>query len=89
MVFKQDVEELEELTKPLNITENQARIIRDRLGVSVNQDDPEEASRHRGEMCVIDNGRVVFVKVDYLRKTESLSVETDASTVITARKAAN
>jgi len=88
MVFKQDVADLEELTKALKITDSQANIIRSRLGVVVNKDDPEERSRHRGEVCVIDGEQVVFVKVDYLRKTEGLSVETDASGVIQARKLA-
>lgn len=86
MVFKQDVADKEELTKPLKITDSQAEIIMNRLGVAADKDDPEELARHRGEMCVIDNGQVVFVKVDYLRKTEAVSVETDASSIIRARR---
>lgn len=86
MVFKQDVADKEVLTKPLKITDSQAEIIMNRLGVAANKDDPEELARHRGEMCVIDNGQVVFVKVDYLRKTEALSVETDVSSIIKARR---
>lgn len=86
MVFKQDVSDPEELTKPLNITESQASVIMNRLGVVANKDDPEERTRHRGEVCVIDGGQVQFVKVDYLRSTEKLSVETDASSVMTAKR---
>ncbi len=86
MVFKQDVSDISELTAPLNITESQAAVIMNRLGVVTNKDDPEERTRHRGEMCVIDSGQVQFVKVDYLKATEKLSVETDASSVIKARK---
>jgi hypothetical protein len=86
MVFKQDVSDVEELTKPLNVTESQASVIMNRLGVVANKDDPEERTRHRGEMCVIDGGQVQFVKVDYLKSTEKLSVETDASSVMTATK---
>lgn len=85
MIFKQDVADIEELTKPLNITESQANIIMNRLGVSADRDNAEEQGRHKGEMCVIDGGQVQFVKVDYLRKTEALSVETDASSVIKKR----
>lgn len=86
MVFKQDVANVDELTKPLKITDSQAEIIMKRLGVVTNKDDLEERTKHRGEMCVIDGDQVQFVKVDYLRRTESLSVETDASSVIRARK---
>ena len=86
MVFKQDVSDMSELTSPLNITESQASVIMNRLGVVSNKDDPEERTRHRGEMCVIDGGQVQFVKVDYLKATEKLSVETDASGVIQKRK---
>lgn len=84
MVFKQDVADIDELIKPLNITESQANIIMNRLGVSSDRDDTAEQARHKGEMCVIDGGQVQFVKVDYLKKTEALSVETDASTVMRA-----
>ena len=87
MVFKQDVSDVEDLTGPLNITESQAAVIMNRLGVVSNKDDPEERTRHRGEMCVIDGGQVQFVKVDYLKATEKLSVETDASSVMKAKRA--
>ena len=87
MVFKQDVSDPSELTAPLGLTESQASVIMNRLGVVANRDDPEERTRHRGEMCVIDGGQVQFVKVDYLRSTEKLSVETDASSVMSARRA--
>lgn len=86
MVFKQDVSDVSELTAPLNVTESQAAVIMNRLGVVANKDDPEERTRHRGEMCVIDGGQVQFVKVDYLKATERLSVETDASSVMSARR---
>lgn len=86
MIFKQDASNITELTEPLNITESQANIIMNYIGVSSNKDDASEQARHRGEMCVIDGGQVQFVKVDYLRKTEALSVETDASSVMRKRE---
>lgn len=86
MIFKQDVSNRKELTEPLKISESQAEIIMNRLGVVANKDDPEERTRHRGEMCVIDGDQVLFVKVDYLRRTEALSVETDVSSIISTRQ---
>lgn len=82
MIFKQDGKDRERIKEALNITDSQATIITKTLGVVTDQDDPEAARKHRGEMCVIDGEQVTFVKVDYLRKTEALSVETDASLVI-------
>lgn len=82
MIFKQDGKDRHRIKEALNITESQANIITDMLGVVTDKEDPEAARRHRGEMCMIDGEQVTFVKVDYLRKTESLSVETDASLVM-------
>lgn len=81
-VFKQDGNDREHLVKALNITESQAGIITSMLGVVVDKSDPDARKRHKGEMCVIDGEQVLFVKVDYMSKVESLSVETDASYVM-------
>lgn len=81
-VFKQDGQDREHLIKALNITESQANIITNMLGVVTDKSDPHARTKHRGEMCVIDGEQVLFVKVDYLRRTEALAVETDASSVI-------
>lgn len=85
MIFKQDGQDRELIKKALNITHSQATIITDMLGVVTDKEDPEAANKHRGEMCVIDGEQVVFIKVDYLRKTEALAVETDAASVIKKR----
>lgn len=82
MIFKQDGKDRKRIKEALNITESQANIITDMLGVVTDKEDPEAARRHRGEMCLIDGEQVTFVKVDYLRRTEALSVETDASLVM-------
>lgn len=39
----------------------------------------EEKARKRGEVCIIDKGRVAFIKMDYLRETEASYVETNAA----------
>lgn len=41
----------------------------------------EEKKRRTGELCVIDKGRVAFVKVDYLEKTEAAFVETNVEKI--------
>lgn len=42
---------------------------------------PEEKKRRSGEVCVIDRGRVAFVKVDYLENTEAEFVETNVEKI--------
>ena len=32
----------------------------------------------KGEVCIVDNGKVCFCKVDYLKHAEAVYVETDA-----------
>ena len=83
MIFKQDGKDRELLKNTLNITDSQAHIITNRIGVVTDKSDPHAKTKHRGEMCVIDGEDVLFVKVDYLKSVEKLAVETDASTVIT------
>ena len=40
--------------------------------------DPEDDSGNRkGEVCIVDNGKVCFCKIDYLEKAEAVFVETD------------
>lgn len=39
-------------------------------------DDEEDKNARKGEVCLIDNGKVVFLKVDYLTDSEALIVET-------------
>lgn len=86
MIFKQDVNDRQRFIELLKITESQADFIINRLGVVSDTDDPSEAARHKGEVCVIDGGQTTFVKVDYLKRTEAFSVETDVSSIIKARR---
>lgn len=78
MVFKQDAQDAEKLKKLLHITDAEVETITNYIGVPDEMTDESEKNKHRGEMCVIDNSHVLFVKVDYLKKTERLSVETSA-----------
>lgn len=41
----------------------------------------EEKKRRTGEVCVIDRGRVAFIKVDYLEDTEAAYVETNVEKI--------
>lgn len=75
-VFKQDYQDMNYLRDTLGITDAQASYIVNNLGG--NPSDEGDKSRHRGEVCIIDNKQVCFCKVDYRKKTEALAVETDA-----------
>jgi len=81
MVFKQDYQDREYLIKTLNLTPSQVDFITSGLGVA-EAEDVNAKNQHRGEVCIIDGSQIIFCKVDYLRKTESISVETNASEVI-------
>lgn len=78
MVCKQDFSDKNHLMEKLNLTESQAHLITNYIGCPDDADE-ETKNKHRGEMCIIDTNKVVFCKVDYLRETEALSVETSAA----------
>lgn len=78
-VFKQDPSDKDWLVATQNLTESQAAYIVNSLGGD--EANEEDRERHRGEVCIIDNKNVVFCKVDYLKDTEALAVETNATEV--------
>lgn len=78
-VCKQDYQDRDYLIKDIGFTESQTDYILNNLGGGAFEDD--EKNRHRGEMCIMDNKRVAFCKVDYLKETEALPVETDAKEI--------
>ena len=78
MICKQDPQDREWLIKNLDITPAQARVLTQDIGYNDN-DDEAAKNAHRGEMCVIDNRNVSFIKVDMIFKTEGLSAETNAA----------
>lgn len=75
-VCKQDYQDRDYLINDIGFTESQVDYILNNLGGGSFDDD--EKNKHRGEMCIMDNKKVAFCKVDYLKDTEALPVETDA-----------
>ena len=72
-VFKQDYQDRAWVKEALNVTNGQADRIMELGG------DPSDAdSDRKGEVCIVDNGKVCFCKVDYLKSAEAVFVETDA-----------
>lgn len=78
-VFKQDYQDRSFLIDTVGFTESQADYILNKLGGS--GDVEEDKGRHRGEVCIMDNKQVCFCKVDYLKETEALAVDTDANVI--------
>ena len=80
IVGKQDPQDAEYLMKALHLTAAQADLVCNHIGCS-DDDEEEYKAKHRGEMCVIDNNKVEFIKVDMIRSTERLSVETSSEEI--------
>ena len=79
-IFKQDYQDRQWLIDNMGLTGAQADVIVSHLGGSERATE-EAKKRHKGEMCIIDGKKVCFCKVDYLKKTEALIADTDASAV--------
>lgn len=80
MICKQDAQDAKHLMEKLNLTEPQARLLTSVIGYS-DKDDDDEKNKHRGEMCVVDSNKVVFIKVDMIARTEARSSTTSASEI--------
>ena len=78
LIYKQDYQDRAYLMKTLNLTDSQVDRILE-LGGDVADSTGRKA--RRGETCIVDGNRVCFCKVDYLKKTEALAVETNAEEV--------
>lgn len=76
-LFKHQFSAKEYLQKKINITDSQMNSIVE-LGGDPRETDADMVRRRRGEMCVVDNGHIYFVKVAYLKSVESFIAETDA-----------
>lgn len=74
-VFKQDYQDRDYLIRALGITESQVDMI---LELGGDPDEDSDRNARRGEVCIIDNKRVCFCKVDYLKSVEALACETSA-----------
>lgn len=73
-VFKQDYQDKSWIKEALNLTSGQVERIME-LGGDPSDD---KNSDRKGEVCIVDNGKVCFCKVDYLKSAEAVYVETDA-----------
>ncbi|MCH5249991.1 MAG: hypothetical protein J1E98_08660 [Lachnospiraceae bacterium] len=75
-VFKQDYQDRSWVKEALNLTNGQA----DRI-LELGGDPSDQSEDRKGEVCIVDNGKVCFCKVDYLKSAEAVFVETDARTL--------
>lgn len=75
-VFKQDYQDRSWVKEALNLTNGQA----DRI-LELGGDPSDKSEDRKGEVCIVDNGKVCFCKVDYLKAAEAVFVETDARTL--------
>lgn len=80
MVCKQDYQDKQHLMNVLHLTDSQAELICNHIGCPDDADE-ETKNKHRGEMCIIDTNKVVFIKVDILKKVESFSIESNAAKI--------
>ena len=82
LLFKQDSQDKEFLLNNTILTSSQVEEVLSLGGAKDDGDMTEEEKRaHKGEMCLICNSNVTFVKVDYLQASEANIVETDMSKV--------
>ena len=72
-VFKQDYQDKAWVKEALNLTNGQV----DRI-LELGGDPSDRSEERKGEVCIVDNGKVCFCKVDYLKSAEAVFVETDA-----------
>lgn len=72
-VFKQDYQDRAWVKEALNVTNGQV----DRI-LELGGDPSDKGGERKGEVCIVDNGKVCFCKVDYLKSAEAVFVETDA-----------
>lgn len=72
-IFKQDYQDRAWVKEALNLTNGQT----DRI-LELGGDPSDKSEERKGEVCIVDNGKVCFCKVDYLKSAEAVFVETDA-----------
>lgn len=77
LVFKQDAMDADYIQTVLQITDSQVQRILDLGGDIRTVSNKRQGAARKGEVCIVDNRRVCFCKVKYLKSTEALVVETD------------
>lgn len=78
LLLKQNFQDREFIKKSTPLTDSEVEQV---LNLGGDPTDMEEQKSRKGEVCLIDNQRVVFLKVDYLTESEALIVETDSSKI--------
>src|SRR5699024_9887164 len=71
-VFKQSYSDRKWDQEALNLTSGQTERVMELGG-----DPSDESESRKGEVCIVDNGKICCVKIDYLKKAEAVFVETD------------
>ncbi len=71
-VFKQSYSDRKWVQEALNLTNGQT----DRV-LELGGDPEDDSGSRKGEVCIVDNGKVCFCKIDYLQSAEAVFVETD------------
>lgn len=72
-IFKQDYQDKAWIREAVNLTTIQVERL---LELGGDPSDKKNGDR-KGEVCIVDNSKVCFCKVDYLKSAEAVFVETD------------
>lgn len=72
-IFKQDYQDKQWIQQAVNLTSIQVERL---LEMGGDPSDKKNGDR-KGEVCIVDNSKVCFCKVDYLKSAEAVFVETD------------
>lgn len=79
-LFKHEPQDEKYLIDATPLTETQRKRVFNLAYTDPNATEEEENER-RGETCIIDGERVIFIKVDYLKESEAMLVETDVNKI--------
>lgn len=79
LLLKQDFQDKEYLLKNTVLTPSQVEEVLSLGGDPNDRGEMEDA--HKGEICLICNDKVSFIKVDYLKASEAYIVETEVSKI--------
>lgn len=78
LLLKQDFQDRDFIKKATPLTDSQVEQV---LNLGGDPNDVEQKNERRGEICLIDNLKVAFIKVDYLINSEARFVETDVNKI--------
>lgn len=71
-VFKQSYSDRKWVQEALNLTNGQTERV-----LELGGDPQDDSGSRKGEVCIVDNGKICFCKIDYLQAAEAVFVETD------------